>query len=155
MNWQAIGAVGETIAAIAVVVTLVYLARQVQQARREQQIAAIRANRYERREYFEAMRDSPYLPAILCKMEAGEALTAEEDWRLQFQNAATWGLLYAEWVQAQLGLSGEYATSIEANIALVLRVPQAREWLEEYGRRLYPRRFIADVERVEQGLASR
>lgn len=155
MNWQAIGAAGEAVGAIAVVVTLVYLARQVRQARHEQRVAAIRANRDERREYFEAIRDSPYLPAIWCKVAAGEALTAEEDWRLLSHNSATWGLLYSEWVQAQLGLTGEYGTPIQTNIALVLLgVPRAREWLEEYGRRLYPRQFLADVERVEQELES-
>jgi len=154
MNWDAVGAIGEIIGAIAVVVTLVYLATQVRHARREQQVAAIRANRIERREFFELARDSAYLPAILCKVEAGEPLTPEEDRRLLYHNAANWGLLYSEWVQERLGLSGEYATSVQANIAFVLTQPGALDWFQQYGIRLYPDRFGSDVDRVRQQLES-
>jgi len=154
MNWQAIGAIGENIGAIAVVITLIYLARQVRHARREQQVAAVRTNRDERRSYFEAARDSPYLPPILSKIEAGGALSPEEAQRLLFHNAVTWGLLYSEWIQGQLGLSGEYATSNENNIAIVLRQPWAIEWFREYGHLLYPDSFVSEVERAQEKLDS-
>lgn len=154
IDWNAVGAMAEMIGAIAVVVTLAYLAAQVRHARREQQASAIRANRDERRAFFEQARDSAYLPAILCRLEAGEALTAEEERRVLYHNAATWGLLYSEWVQVELGLSGEYATSVQGNIALVLAQSSAADWFEEYGARLYPDRFNADVERVRREIAS-
>jgi hypothetical protein len=67
VNWQAIGAIGETVGAMAVLATLLYLARQVRHARREQQIDAVRSNPNERRDFFTASRDSQYPPAILCK----------------------------------------------------------------------------------------
>ena len=41
MNWEAIGAIGETVGAIGVVVTLIYLARQIRQQNRESRIAAV------------------------------------------------------------------------------------------------------------------
>jgi hypothetical protein len=154
MNWEAAGAVGEIIGAIAVVATLIYFARQLGQATREQQIAAIRANRNERREFFEALRDSPYIPAILCKVSAGEALSTEENVRLLTHNAALWAVVFSEWVQSQLGLSGEYATSNEAIIALHLSQPGAAEWFQGIGREFYPPRFVADVERIQQALNS-
>jgi len=41
MNWEAIGAVGETVGALAVLVTLVYLAMQIRQNTRAVQAAAV------------------------------------------------------------------------------------------------------------------
>ncbi|MEN8376602.1 MAG: hypothetical protein ABFS34_14235 [Gemmatimonadota bacterium] len=41
MNWDAVGAIGETVGAIAVVITLVYLASQIRQQNRESRIAAV------------------------------------------------------------------------------------------------------------------
>ena len=152
MNWQAIGAICETIGGMAVVITLLYVARQVRHARREQQIAAVRANRNERLEYHAAARDSAYLPGILCKLHAGEDLSPEEALRLRFHHAASWGLLYSEWVQAQLGLPGEFATSHQVNIAFVLAQPTAAVWFRDFGERLYPSRFVAYVKRIQEEL---
>jgi len=148
VNWDAFAAIAEAVGAAAVLVTLVYLARQVRHARYEQQAAAIRANRNERRQFFETSRDSAYLPAIHCKLAAGEALDPEEAYRLVAHNAALWGLLYSEWVQNQLGLSGEYATSVESNISIAAAQPGAEAWFERFGRRLYPARFATEVERL-------
>lgn len=41
MNWDAVGAIGETVGAVGVVVTLIYLARQIRQQNRESRIAAV------------------------------------------------------------------------------------------------------------------
>ena len=41
MNWEAIGAVGETVGALAVLLTLVYLAMQIRQNTRSVQAAAV------------------------------------------------------------------------------------------------------------------
>jgi hypothetical protein len=41
MNWEAIGAVGETVGALAVLVTLIYLAMQIRQNTRSVQAAAV------------------------------------------------------------------------------------------------------------------
>ena len=41
MNWEAIGAVGETVGALAVLVTLVYLAVQIRQNTKAVQAAAV------------------------------------------------------------------------------------------------------------------
>ncbi len=152
MNWEAIGAIGEITGATAVVITLLYLARQVQHARREQQITAVRANRNERREYFTTARDSPYLPGILCKSRAGEGLTPEEEQRLLFHNSAAWSVLYSEWIQTQLALPGEFATSTELNVAFILRQPRAAQWFGEFGERLYPSGFVRYVTRIQEEL---
>jgi hypothetical protein len=149
MNWEAIGAVGEILGALAVLITLVYLARQVRHGRRDQQLAAFRANRDERREYFESLRDSPYIQPIICKIRVGETLEPEEEGRLLMHQALSWSILYAEWVQSQLNQMDEYSVSFEVTLELSLRtVPGSLEWFREYGTRLYPATFSSLVETV-------
>lgn len=146
MNWDAIGAVGEIIGAVAVLVTLIYLAIQVRHARRAQQAEAIRANRLERREYHTDFRDSPYLPKIYSKLENGEELDTEEDYRLLNHNAATWGLWYSEWVQTQLQWRGPYATSQNTTFFILFSLPRSIEFFEQHGRSLYPSEFTNYVQ---------
>jgi hypothetical protein len=155
LNWQAIGAIGEITGALAVVITLLYLARQVRHARREQQIAAIRANRNERREYYTTARDSPYLPGILSKLKAGGDLSPEEEQRLTFHYSAAWSVLYSEWIQSQLDLPGEFATSSQFIIRITIALPGSLEWFREYGAHLYPSPFIAHVMQIQEELDTR
>ena len=146
MNWEAIGSVGEIIGALAVLVTLIYLAIQVRHTRHAQQAAAIRANRLERREYHTAVRDSPYIPIIMSKLESGDELTAEEEHRLVLHNAATWSLLYSEWIQTQLHWQGQFQTSQSTTISFVIAEPRHLEFFEQIGRQLYPKEFIDYVQ---------
>ena len=41
MNWEAVGAVGESLGALGVIITLVYLASQIRTQNRESRIAAV------------------------------------------------------------------------------------------------------------------
>ncbi len=153
MNWDAIGAVGEIVGALAVLITLIYLARQVTHARREQQIAAFRANRDERRQFFEALRDSPYMPSILCKLQAGEPLEPEDQLRWSTHKSLAWSILYSEWVQSQLDLKGEFSPDFDVTLEFSMRLPGMVEWFHDMGTRLYPASFRSHVERVQQRLA--
>jgi hypothetical protein len=146
MNWEAIGAVGEIVGALAVLVTLIYLAIQVRHTRRAQQAEAIRANRLERREYHTTVRDSPYIPMISTKIESGDELTAEEEHRLLAHNAATWGLLYSEWIQTQLQSRGQFQTSHSVAISYIIAQPRHLEFFEQIGRQLYPKEFTDYVQ---------
>jgi hypothetical protein len=146
MNWDKIGAIGELVGALAVLVTLIYLAIQVTHARRAQQAEAIRSNRLERREYHTTLRDSPYIPIIYSKIDSGVALTAEEEYRLLQHNAATWGLWYSEWIQTQLQWRGKFETSQQETFSYLFAQPRALDFLEQHGRRLYPKEFIDYVE---------
>jgi hypothetical protein len=151
VNWTAIAAVGEILGALAVLITLVYLSRQVGHARRDQQIAAIRANRDERRQFFESLRDSPYIHPIFCKIRTGEPLEPAEEGRLRTHLALSWSILFAEWVQSQLDLDGEYSPSFDYSLELSLRnVPGIMEWFHETGTRLYPAAFCSYVESVQR-----
>jgi hypothetical protein len=150
VNWEAIGAVGEILGATAVLITLVYLSRQVGHARRDQQIAAIRANRDERRQFFESMRDSPYIHPILSKVQAGEPLEPEDEGRLRTHMALAWSILYAEWVQSQFDLVSEYSPSFDVTLEIYLGLPGMLEWFHETGARLYPPAFRSHVESLQR-----
>ncbi len=145
---QLLGNLGEFLGAIAVFATLLYLAVQVRDASRAAKFAAVEANRAHRIASFDAMRDSPYLPAILVKIQTGEALNAEDQIRLTSHNSAVWALLYAEWVQRDLGVMGEFATRDEVPMAIVLLSPSAMDLWQNVVRRIYPARFVEYVDKA-------
>ncbi len=153
MNWEAAAAIGEIVGAFAVVVTLLYLAVQTRLARGETRASAIRANRNERREFFTQLRDSPYLPDIITRAEAGETLSAEERYRLQNHSAAHWGLIYSEWIQRELRLTDEYTPSPGPGVVLAMNAPGGEEWWTAVGARLYPREFVEWVESIRREIA--
>ena len=124
---QVLGNVGEFVGAIAVVATLLYLAIQVRDAGRSSKFAAVQASRETRIAWFSSGRDSPHLSAIQAKVLAGEALEAEDEIRLAHHYSADWALLYSEWVQRELGLMGEFATSDEMNMKFLLSSQRAME----------------------------
>ena len=141
----------EFLGAIAVFATLLYLAVQVRDGSRAAKFAAVEANRAQRIVGFNAIRDSAYLPLILVKIQTGEALNAEEQIRLTSHNSAVWALLYAEWVQRDLGVMGEFATKDEMPMAVVLSSPSAMDWWQYAGRRIYPARFVEYVDKATGG----
>jgi hypothetical protein len=145
---QVLGNVGEFAGAIAVVATLLYLAIQVREAGRSSKFAAVQASRETRIAWFSSLRDYPNLPAIQSKILAGEALEAEDELRLLYHFASYWGLLYSEWVQRELGVTGEFATSDEMNMKIVLSSSHAMGVWRSIGEGLYPARFVEYVNKA-------
>ncbi len=146
--FQLLGNLGEFLGALAVFATLLYLAVQVRDASRAAKFEAVEANRVHRIASFNAMLDSPYLPPILVKIQTGEALNAEDQIRLTSHNAAAWALLYAEWVQRDLGVMGEFATSDDLPMAVALSSPSAMDWWQRFGSRLFPAHFVEYVDKA-------
>jgi hypothetical protein len=146
--FQLLGNLGEFLGVFAVFATLLYLAVQVRDASRAAKFAAVEANRAQRIAGFNAVRDSAYLPPILVKIQTGEALDAEDQIRLWSHNAALWALLYAEWVQRDLGVMGEFATRDELTMAVALSSPSAMEWWRTSGARIYRARFVEYVSKA-------
>jgi len=145
---QVLGNVGEFVGAIAVVATLLYLAIQVRDAGRSSKFAAVQASRETRIAWFSSVRDSPHLPAIQAKVLAGEALEADGELRLAYHYASFWGLLYSEWVQRELGVTGEFATSDEMNMKLLLSSPHAMGVWRGLCERIFPARFVEYVNKA-------
>ena len=155
MNWDAIGALGEIIGAIAVVATLFYLAIQVREARKDAQrsalqvrLSAVQANREMRIHMFLSERDSPYIPAIRIKADAGEELTDEESLRLARHVSAMWAHTYSEWIENDLGVAGEYATNADGRISVLFIYPYVMAWWDAHAREVYPAKFITYIEKV-------
>ncbi len=67
MNWQAIGAIGEILAAIAVVVTLIYLAKQIRQNAQAVQVSALRDTTEQWHRWSEVLAASPELADIVAR----------------------------------------------------------------------------------------
>ena len=71
MNWEAVGAIGETVGALAVVISLVYLATQIRNQNKESKLAAVH-------EILVAFRESIQ---VFTSVELGKTLSkANEDW---------------------------------------------------------------------------
>jgi hypothetical protein len=140
--------VGEFVGAIAVVATLLYLAIQVRDAGRSSKFAAVQANRETRIGWFSSLRDSSHLPAIQAKVLSGEALETEDELRLTYHYAANWGLFYSEWVQRELGLMGEFATSNDMDMKFLLSSRSAMEVWRGVAQHLYPARFVEYVNKA-------
>lgn len=79
MNWQAIGAVGEILAALAVVVTLVYLAKQIRQNSRAVQVSALRDTTEQWHRWSEVLATSPELADIVARGNISYEQLPEDD----------------------------------------------------------------------------
>ena len=145
---QVLGNVGEFAGAIAVVATLLYLAIQIREAGKSSKFATVQANREARIAWLSSLRDSPYLPAIHAKLLAGEALETEDELRLLSHYGADWSMLYSEWVQRELGLMGEFATSDDLKLEILLSSPHAMGVWRSLGERLFPARFVEYVNKA-------
>ncbi len=67
MNWEAIGAIGEILAAIAVVVTLLYLAKQIRQNSQAVEISALRDTTEQWNRWSEVLATSPELADVVAR----------------------------------------------------------------------------------------
>jgi hypothetical protein len=141
---QILGNFGEFVGAIAVVATLIYLATQVRDAGRAAQFTAVQANRNQRMAFWLAGRESSYIPAIFTKVRSNQPLDEEESIRLSLHHSANWGLIYAEWVQKELGSAGEFQVKDHV-LDLAIGETSSRVWWEDTGTHVYPDKFVAYV----------
>ncbi len=84
----------------------------------------------------------------MAKSQTGEELNAEEKIRLASHDLAVWALLYAEWVQRDLGVMEEFATSDELSMGTALSSPSAMNWWRLAGAYIYPARFVEYVNKT-------
>ncbi len=82
------------------------------------------------------------------KVLAGEALETEDEIRLNYHYAADWALLYSEWVQRELGLVGEFATSGDLVLKFLQSSRGAMEFWRGLGERTFPARFVEYVNKA-------
>jgi hypothetical protein len=148
MTIQDLGSIGEFISSLIVLVTLIYLARQVRQANNAMRLAAVQSQRAETQANFRAVRDSPFMPAILVKAARGEELNAEEQHRMGSHISLHWSAIYSTWVQGQLSGADPLLAGTDVQIAIAMRGfgGRAVSWWNAVGRLIYPEPFIAFVD---------
>ena len=61
-----------------------------------------------------------------------------------------WAYTYAEWVQKDLGLAGEYETNFRGWVEVLYTYPYVMAWWDAYAERVYPAKFINFVEQHRQ-----
>ncbi len=149
MNWDAVGAIGETVGAIGVVVTLVYLAVQIRQQNRESRIAAVH-------ELNEAFRGSitsfqdPGLADIFSRAKTDFAsLTEPERLRFIAMVQAVFRVWEDAFYQYTAGrLDPRIWNSMLTQFSAYLSLPGVRRvW--EIRKRAYNERFREFVDRTE------
>lgn len=77
MNWDAIGAIGEILAAVAVIATLIYLAIQIRQNSQAVQISALRDTTQQWNQWSEVLATSPQLADIVVRGNKSYKLLSE------------------------------------------------------------------------------
>ena len=143
---ELLGNLGEFVGAIAVVATLIYLSNQVRDSGRAAQFTAVQANRNQRVDFFLRLRDSPDMAEIMVKANAGAALTEEQERKLGFHCAASWALMYAEWVQRELGTAGEFGIKESATLDRAIKDTSMIDFWKNNGYLVYPDKFVDYVD---------
>ena len=142
MNWDAINAIAEAIAAIAVILTLIYLAKEVRHNTRSAEIAALRDTTAQWNQWSDMLATSPDLADIVARGNVSmKDLSEPEQLRYGafvqsfFDNAESYRSLVVDHsVQKDFEI-------LEAVVARRLAIPGFREWWsanqsdysEEYG----------------------
>jgi len=102
MNWTAVGAVGELLAAAAVLVTLVYLARQVRQSNRQDMLNAYRHTYDSLNDWAMSLVQSEEISAITLRGRASYGgLNETERFRFDHVHMVLLNIIEAHYYQVQ------------------------------------------------------
>ena len=152
MNWDAIGAVADAIAAVAVVVTLIYLAIQLKHSSRSQEAAAIESS-------FSARTQMALSAAQSGELSAAIGAGLESSKRLNAENWIQFGLWCMTTVEAlrvveplyRRGLISKdtFETEVLRTAAFVKHWPGVQEWWRAGGRTQFPRELVSLIEDAE------
>lgn len=105
MNWEAIGAIGETLSAGGVIVTLLYLTVQLRQNTQAMKSATFQSINEGMTGIGQMFATDAELPRVLLQGQGGlGTLTSEDRVRLSFALMMTFRRLHAVHVQCQLGM---------------------------------------------------
>ncbi len=114
MSIQDLGAIGEFVGPILILITLIYIAIQSRHSRRSQLSLEQRAVHSGHRDFFIALMNSPDLPEIICKSNAGEALTEAEKTRLASMCQTRINLILMQFQLRKVGIGEDIDLKEEA-----------------------------------------
>jgi hypothetical protein len=133
MNWDAIGAVAESVGTIAVLITLLYLAMQMRVANKQREIESLRHNWDGLNQICELLGESTEKASIVKRgRESLETLTDEERMVFEFMHIRILNTIEV-WYMSLMETSppGEYRDQQLENIAgvivYILNYPGSRE----------------------------
>ncbi len=101
MNWEAIGAVAETMAAVGVIITLVYLAAQIKESNRTNTAVALQHMAAKSQDRLIAVASNPSLAAVFGK--SFNDLDETQQNQAMFFMRALYQDLHDQYQQSQLG----------------------------------------------------
>lgn len=145
MNWDAVGAISETVGAFAVVVTLIYLAVQVRQSNSQQSREEIVSIQNGQNKLVEQLRD-PALVRAYVRFADGETAPSV----IERTDVIFWIIQYLNHFEIVLDLYQNGSLETERykhweTIALSLIAGKGgRAWWEESGRSAFPQK-LSDV----------
>ncbi len=148
MDWAAIGAVSEVIAAVAVVISLVYLAAQVRQANKIARATTRNAIAESAQALTRDIIDDREMAEIFVKHLNGEKLDAVEALRMAgrcYRDMRHWENIY---YQVREGLlTAEEWSGFRKNLAALFAVEAYREYWEHEAE-LYSEAFQEQIESI-------
>jgi hypothetical protein len=130
MNWEAIGAVANVLAAIGVVATLIYLSIQIRQNTKTVRSSSIQNLVQSFSTTAQAAVENEYVIPLLLKANAGgDSLTEEERARLHFWFIMTFRRFEGVYFQRDLGIvDAEVIDGFERSHLAILASKSAQEW---------------------------
>jgi hypothetical protein len=135
MNWDAIGAVGETLGAIAVIATLIYLASQIRQLKQQNAQATLQHIADSMNLFMDALASESNASLVVKGKESYKQLSEEEKLRFFAIYARFLNSVFAWYLQAHKTYSpaeiDETIHNLKENIKFFCDNPGFRElWLE-------------------------
>lgn len=151
MNWDAIGAVGETLGAVAVLVTLIFLIVQLRQNTKAIEAESARANFEQGTTWMYKIIQDPKL-AELYREGLADSLDNQDD-RVRFHLLMQ--ALFNQWAMAFIYRSERIVGVSEADVSRVLSTPGGqRYWKRARELDLHAPEFKAYVERILERMRS-
>lgn len=146
MNWDAIGAVGETIGAIAVVATLIYLSTQIRQ---NNKLLSSDSRQTLVSNDLTSLISNVENSDVFAKLVSKELLSAEEQLRLSFIFALDLRNREFEYFQFKNGLLDEETWLSYRKVVLINHsTGLGKKWWEEVGRGIVDPEFAKQVDEL-------
>lgn len=152
MNWEAIGAIAEAIAAMGVIASLLYLAVQVRASARASAVESKLVSARFQLDFYTMLVQFPELHDIMLRGRKDlNALSPVDYGRFSNLMSIAFGSFSAAHFQFRSGAVSE--SDFHENritIRYLIRSPGCRQWWDKFGKYLYGPEFIAVIEAEAQ-----
>jgi len=147
VNWDALGAIANLLAAMGVIATLIYLAVQIRQNTRAVRSSSVQSLVQSLSATSEAVLANDYIIPIMLKANAGlETLTEEESARLHFLLVMTLRRFEGVYFQRDLGfVDAAMMEGFERSHIAILTSKSGQAWWAK-SKEIFNSRFVAHVE---------